>query len=35
MNFPDDILGNVTFGEHINVLERYCKGVISYTFTKP
>ena len=26
------MLGKVTFGEHVNVLEKYCKGDISYTF---
>ena len=32
---PFLILGKVTFDEHVNVLKRYCKGGISYTFTKP
>ena len=27
-------LGKVTFGDHVNALERYWKGDISYTFTK-
>ena len=25
----------VTFDEQVNVLERYCNGDVSYTFTKP
>ena len=29
------MLGNVTFDDHVNALERYWKGDISYTFTKP
>ena len=28
-------LGKVTFDKQVNVLEKYCKGDISYTFTKP
>ena len=28
------MLGMVTLGEHVNALERYCKGDISYTFKK-
>ena len=28
-------LGKVNFDEHVNVLERYSKGDISYAFTKP
>ena len=32
---PFLMLGKVTFDKHVNVLERYCKGGISYTFTKP
>ena len=32
---PFLILGKVTFDKHVNVLERYCKCGISYTFTKP
>ena len=28
------MLGKVTFEEHANVLERYCKGDIAYTFPK-
>ena len=32
---PFLILGKVTFDKHVNVLERYCKGGISYIFTKP
>ena len=31
---PFLILGKVTFDEHVNVLEEYCKGNKSYTFTK-
>ena len=27
--------GKVTFDDHVNALERYWKGDISYTFTKP
>ena len=27
------IFGKVTFDKHVNVLERYCKGGMSYTFT--
>ena len=26
---PFQILGEVTFGEQVNVLERYCKGDVS------
>ena len=29
------MLGKVTSDEHAHVLEMYCKGDISYTFTKP
>ena len=29
------MLGKVTFDDHVNVLERYWTGDISYTFTKP
>ena len=29
------ILGKVTFKEHVNVLESYCKGDISDRFTEP
>ena len=32
---PFLMLGKVTFDEQVNVLERYCKGDISYTFTIP
>ena len=32
---PFLILDKVTFDEHVNVLESYCKSDISYTFTKP
>ena len=32
---PFLMLGKVTFDAHVNVLERYCKGDISDTFTKP
>ena len=32
---PFLILGKVTFDKHVNVLERYCKDGISYTFIKP
>ena len=32
---PFLIFGKVTFDKHVNVLERYCKGGISYTFTTP
>ena len=28
-------LGKVTFDKHVNVLERYFKGGISYTLTNP
>ena len=28
------MLDKVTFDEHVNVLEKYCTGDISYTFTK-
>ena len=28
-------LDKVTFDDHVNALERYWKGDISYTFTKP
>ena len=31
--FPD--VGKLTFDEHVDALERYWKGDISYTFTKP
>ena len=29
------MMDKVTFDEHVHVLERYCKGYTSYTFTKP
>ena len=29
------MLGKVTFDDHVNALERYWKGHISYTFTQP
>ena len=29
------MLVKVTFDDHVNALERYWKGDISYTFTKP
>ena len=29
------MLGKVTLDDHVNALERYRKGDISYTFTKP
>ena len=32
---PFLMLGKVTFDEHENVLERYWKGDVSQTFTKP
>ena len=32
---PFLMLGKVTYDEHGNVLEKYCKGDISGTFTKP
>ena len=32
---PFLMLGKVTFDAHVNILERYCKGGILYTFTKP
>ena len=31
---PFLILDKVTFDEKVNVLERYCKSAILYTFTK-
>ena len=31
---PFLMLGKVTFDKHVNAMERYCKGGISYTFTK-
>ena len=30
---PFLMLGKVTFDERVNVLERYCKGDLSITFT--
>ena len=32
---PFLMLDNVTFDEQVNVFERYCKGNIPQTFTKP
>ena len=32
---PFLMLDKLTFDKHVNVLERYCKADISYTFTKP
>ena len=29
------MLGKVTSDDHVNTLERYWKGEISYTFTRP
>ena len=29
------MLGKVTSDDHVNTLERYWKGDISYTFTRP
>ena len=29
------MLGKVTFDDHTNAFERYRKGDVSYTFTKP
>ena len=29
------MLGKVTFDDHVNALERFWKGDISYIFTKP
>ena len=29
------MLGKANFDEQVNVLERYCKGDLSKTFTKP
>ena len=29
------MFGKVTFDGQLNVSERYCKGDISFTFTKP
>ena len=32
---PFPLFGKLTFNKHVNVLERYCKGGISSTFTTP
>ena len=31
---PFLMVGKVNFEEYVDALERYCKGDISYTFTK-
>ena len=31
---PHVIVGKMKFGEQVNILEKYCKGEISYTFTR-